>query len=136
MRISPTYANRPDLSQAIKWHFTVEERVSENLLVRRVYRRYLSLPRWIDDALIGIFLVLALFPIMLISFLDWILGGDGEEGLGFMAYVVLVGAGGFFKPWAFVLIALLLPFCILLWWHHIMHDYAIELERAGKISPH
>ncbi len=129
--ISPTYANRTDLSTALKVRFSVEERVEHSARARAFYRWYSRNDAWVD---VPIF-VTGLLPLVLAaacdSFVKWLLGDtDWVETLGLLVFITCLIALSYTVPFVGLgLTAGMTLFVLWLWFVHIMDDYGRELKR-------
>jgi len=134
MGISPTYANRNDLSTFEKFQFTLEERISRNAALRAAYRWFDSLPDTVMGTLVAVWIATGIIPLVLAALCEAavqkIIGDSGEgEGIGLLLYVALLGLLVFLHPLAWVLVTMTFFFVAGLWFAVIMDDYKRELRK-------
>ncbi len=137
MRISPTYANRNDLSTLLKWKLTIEELIGNNKHVRSLYRAYFFSPKLVSGT-IDIFCILSvMFPFVLAGLcseaVKKILGDehyDGVAGLTLYLFGVLVLA--YLHLFGLVLAGLTIWATFVLWFcFSVMDDYGQELQHEA-----
>lgn len=143
MKISPTYANRADLTRFDKWKFTLEERIEQSPRVRRFYRWCFFLPEWVKFLFFFVLLIASIIPLFLafmVEGLIWKMFGrnfeDVKNGgvLGTTLLVPFFGAIFWIHPLAGTLLVLdTFALSVAIWFFGgVMEKYHIQLLTEGR----
>ncbi len=141
MQLSAKYANRGDLSTFLKWKFHIEDRIQANPRVRALYRRYFLLPKWAHDALLFVWLLMSMLPLMLGGLCDeavqWVVGPDEDgarrgDGIGLTLFVLALLTIVHFVPFGWIFALMTAQLIIVFWLLMVMDDYDQELRREFR----
>lgn len=142
MRISATYAGRSDLTQWEKARFTIEERIETSASVRKWYRHYFFLPKWIKGTIDFALVLSTAAPFIIAACCYWLgqkVAGDEETGerFGTVAYFLFTLVLSWFHWTGMLLVGLTAMTIFLLWFFcNVMYEYdrKIRKERRGEVA--
>lgn len=141
MRISLAYANRSDLSTALKWKLTLEDHIRSNPRVRQWYWAYFHAKPWLRSSIDACLLLIVMVPLLLALLCQAAVGGmlgHGEEydgAGGLVLYGCIIVALAFVHPIGLVLLALTGIAVPLLWLTMTVFD-ELDVELRRIVAQH